>query len=65
MRIQYRRRLILVLLVAGPTALILFAQLRDNIAPVRFVQDPYPVFADLAVDPDANIVTLATKTSSV
>jgi DNA-binding beta-propeller fold protein YncE len=59
MRIQYRPRLLLVFLVAGPAALILFAQLRDNIAPIRSVQDPYPVFADLAVDPDANIVAVA------
>ena len=36
-----------------------FSQLRGNIAPIRSVQDPYPVFADIAVDPDSNIVAVA------
>jgi len=47
------------LLIGGPAVLIVFSQLRGNIAPLRTVQDPYPVFADIAVDPDSNIVAVA------
>ncbi len=46
----------LLLLLAGPGALFLFSQLSGDIAPMRTVQDPYPVFADVAVDPEANLV---------
>ena len=46
----------LLLAAAGPGAFFLFSQLDGGIAPMRAVQDPYPVFADVAVDPDANIV---------
>src|SRR5262249_50071957 len=59
MRTKTRARLLVVLFIAGSAALLLFAQLRGNVAPMRSVQDPYPVFADLAVDPDANIVAVA------
>src|SRR5215471_7018117 len=56
----FRKRVVLpVLLLAGPVALYLFAQLGGNIAPIRTVQDPYPVFADIAVDPDSNLVAVA------
>jgi DNA-binding beta-propeller fold protein YncE len=60
MRIRLRKSLALAsLLVGGPAALLLFPQLGGNIAPLRIVQDPYPVFADIAVDPDSNIVAVA------
>src|SRR5262245_37597494 len=60
MRVRSKKSLILaVLLLGGPTVLLLFSQLRGNLAPIRAVQDPYPVFADIAVDPDSNIVAVA------
>lgn len=49
----------MLVLLAGPAVLFLFSQLRGNIVPLRTVQDPYPVFADIAVDPDSNIVAVA------
>src|SRR5215475_10867433 len=56
----FRKRVVLlVLFLACPAALFLFAQLGGNIAPIRTVQDPYPVFADIAVDPDSNLVAVA------
>jgi DNA-binding beta-propeller fold protein YncE len=60
MRVRSKKSLMLaVLLLGGPTVLLLFSQLRGNLAPIRAVQDPYPVFADIAVDPDSNIVAVA------
>src|SRR5262249_32740372 len=60
MRVRTKKSLMLaVLLLGGPTVLLLFSQLRGNLAPIRAVQDPYPVFADIAVDPDSNIVAVA------
>src|SRR5262245_1428664 len=60
MRIQFRKSLAVALvLLAGPAVLFLFSQLRGNISPIRAVQDPYPVFADIAVDPDSNLVAVA------
>jgi DNA-binding beta-propeller fold protein YncE len=50
--------LVAAVLVGAPAALFLFSQ-RGNLAPVRAVQDPYPVFADIAVDPDSNLVAVA------
>lgn len=47
------------LLVAGPAVLYLFSQLGGDITPLRVVRDPYPVFADIAVDPDSNLVAVA------
>jgi DNA-binding beta-propeller fold protein YncE len=44
------------MLLAGPGAFLLFSQLSGDIAPLRAVQDPYPVFADVGVDPEAGIV---------
>jgi DNA-binding beta-propeller fold protein YncE len=59
MRIQIGPRfLVAAVLVGAPAALFLFSQ-RGNLAPVRAVQDPYPVFADIAVDPDSNLVAVA------
>ena len=51
-----RKLLIVFLLVGGPALFLLFAQSGGDMRPVRTVQDPYPVFADVAVDPDSNIV---------
>ena len=59
MRTHYRKFIIVSLLViVGPAAVFLFSQLRDDLAPVRQVRDRFPVFADIAVDPDANIVAV-------
>src|SRR2546422_5920350 len=54
------RKILLVLLplLSGPAALFLFSQLGANMAPIRSVRDQYPVFTDVAVDPDANIVAV-------
>src|SRR6516162_271438 len=60
MRMRFKKRLVLpALLLGGPAVLLLFSQLGGNIAPIRSVQDPYPVFADIAVDPDSNLVAVA------
>jgi DNA-binding beta-propeller fold protein YncE len=60
MRIQFRKSFaVAALFLLGPAGLFLFSQLRGNIAPIRAVQDPYPVFADIAVDPDSNLVAVA------
>ena len=60
MRIRIRNSLAVALVLVGaPAALFLFSQLRGNISPIRAVQDPYPVFADIAVDPDSNLVAVA------
>jgi len=58
---RYRKATIALLcaLAAGPAARFLFSQLGGDITPIRKVQDPFPVFADIAVDPLANIVALA------
>src|SRR5213593_4207543 len=59
MRIRFRKFFIVTLLgLAGPAALLLFSQLNSNLAPLRQVRDRFPVFADVAVDPDANIVAV-------
>ena len=60
MRLRFKKPFVLaIVLLAGPAVVFLFSQLRGNIAPIRSVQDPYPVFADIAVDPDSNIVAVA------
>src|SRR4030095_4857669 len=46
-------------LLAGPAVLFLFSQLGGDVAPIRGVQDPFPVFTDVAVDPDANIIAVS------
>ena len=57
---RFKKRLVLpALLLGGPAVLLLFSQLGGNIAPIRSVQDPYPVFADIAVDPDSNLLAVA------
>ena len=57
---RFKKRLVLpALLLGGPAVLLLFSQLGGNIAPIRTVQDPYPVFADIAVDPDSNLLAVA------
>ena len=47
-----------VLLSSGPAVLFLFSQLGVDLAPLRKVQDRFPVFTDVAVDPDSNIVAV-------
>jgi DNA-binding beta-propeller fold protein YncE len=60
MRVRFKKRVVLpVLFLAGPAVLLLFSQLGGNVAPIRTVQDPYPVFADIAVDPDSNLLAVA------
>jgi DNA-binding beta-propeller fold protein YncE len=58
MRTRLPKILPVLLLLLIASALFLFSQLRGNLAPVRKVQDPYPVFTDVAVDPDSNIVAV-------
>src|SRR5262249_1037510 len=48
----------LLLLLFGPAALLLFPQLGIDTSPIRSVKDRYPVFTDVAVDPDANILAV-------
>jgi DNA-binding beta-propeller fold protein YncE len=60
MRPRFKKSLVLaIVLLGGPAVVFVFSQLRGNIAPIRTVQDPYPVFADIAVDPDSNLVAVA------
>src|SRR5215467_1326048 len=59
MQIRFKKSFVLGLLLLGPAVVLLFSQLRGNIAPIRTVQAPYPVFADISVDPDSNIVAVA------
>src|SRR2546427_12904627 len=49
---------VLLLLLSGPAVLLLFSQLSGDVAPLRQVRDRFPVFADVAVDPESNIVTV-------
>jgi DNA-binding beta-propeller fold protein YncE len=59
MRTWFRPFLIaLVLLLSASTALAFFLQVSVNDAPIRSVRDRFPVFADVAVDPEANIVAV-------
>ncbi|HYR84607.1 MAG TPA: hypothetical protein VE422_11065 [Terriglobia bacterium] len=53
-----RKVAIALLIVSGPAALLLFSQLGGNVAPLRRVHDPYPVFTDIAVDPEANVLAV-------
>jgi DNA-binding beta-propeller fold protein YncE len=50
--------IVLTLLLSGSAALALFWQAGVNDAPIRTVRDRFPVFADVAVDPEANIVAV-------
>src|SRR5437773_12226098 len=50
--------LVFLLVLCGPAALVLFSQLSGDVAPLRQVRDRFPVFADVAVDPESNIVTV-------
>jgi len=59
MRIRKKSFALTLLLLGGPAVVFVFSQLRGNLAPIRTVQDPYPVFADIAVDADANMVAVA------
>jgi DNA-binding beta-propeller fold protein YncE len=60
---QIRTRIFLVVALlfctSALTALLIYAQARGDLAPIRKVQDPFPVFTDVAVDPDSNIVTVS------
>src|SRR5437867_11083544 len=49
---------VLLLLLSGPAVLLVFSQLSGDLSPLRQVRDRFPVFADVAVDPDANIVAV-------
>jgi DNA-binding beta-propeller fold protein YncE len=59
MQTRFRKFIILLpLLVAVAAALGLFVQARIDDAPIRSVRDRFPVFADVAVDPESNIVAV-------
>src|SRR5215467_9256596 len=57
MRTGLRRFLIFVSILTACilTALLLYAQGGGDLKPLRAVQDPYPVFTDVAVDAESNI----------
>ena len=45
--------------VCALAALLLYAQAGGNLTPLRVIQDPFPVFTDIAVDPDNNMVAVS------
>ena len=45
--------------ICGLAALLLYAQAGGDLKPLRVVKDPFPVFTDVAVDPEANIVAIS------
>src|SRR5437773_11997934 len=47
---------VVLLLLSGPAVLLVFSQLSGDLSPLRQVRDRFPVFADVAVDPESNIV---------
>src|SRR5438132_8490982 len=49
---------VLLLLLSGPAVLLLFSQLSGDVSPLRQVRDRFPVFADVAVDPESNILAV-------
>jgi DNA-binding beta-propeller fold protein YncE len=59
MRIKFLKVFVALVLIGGPAVLFVFSQLGGDIAPLRIVRDPFPVFADIAVDPISNIVAVA------
>src|SRR5215467_2772866 len=61
MRTSLRRFLIFVSILTACTftALLLYAQARGDLKPLRAVKDPYPVFTDVAVDPESNIALMS------
>jgi DNA-binding beta-propeller fold protein YncE len=61
MRIRLQSFLILfsILAVCTLTALLLYAQAGGDLKPLRTVKDPFPVFTDVAVDPEANIALMS------
>src|SRR5437870_4750353 len=61
MRTPSRRFLILfsVLAVCALTALLLYAQAGGDLKPLRAIKDPFPVFTDVAVDPESNIALIS------
>src|SRR5438128_4334284 len=61
MRTRSRKLLIFgsLLPVCGLAALFLYAQAGGDLKPLRTVKDPYPVFTDVAVDPEANIAVMS------
>jgi DNA-binding beta-propeller fold protein YncE len=61
MRTRLRRSLILVSILPVFTlaALWLYAQAGGDLKPLRAIRDPYPVFTDVAVDPESNIALMS------
>src|SRR5215471_3402195 len=61
MRIRLQRFVILlsILAVCTLTALLLYAQAGGDLKPLRTVKDPFPVFTDIAVDPESNIALVS------
>src|SRR4051812_13017517 len=45
--------------VCALTALLLYAQAGGDLTPLRIIRDPFPVFTDVAVDPESNIVVMS------
>jgi DNA-binding beta-propeller fold protein YncE len=59
MRTRFQTVLILLaVLLPASAALAVFLQTHVNDAPIRSVRDRFPVFADVAVDPESNILAV-------
>src|SRR6266566_1391606 len=50
---------VLLLLLSSPAVLLVFSQLSGDLSPLRQVRDRFPVFTDVAVDPESNIVAVS------
>src|SRR5712692_2192064 len=48
-----------ILPVSALAALLLYAQAGGDLKPLRAIRDPFPVFTDVAVDPEANIAVMS------
>jgi 6-phosphogluconolactonase (cycloisomerase 2 family) len=61
MRTRLRGFLIFVAIVplCSLAALLLYAQAGGDLKPLRAIKDPYPVFTDVAVDPESNIALMS------
>src|SRR5213595_475298 len=45
--------------ICALAALLLYAQAGGDLKPLRAIKDPYPVFTDVAVDPESNIALMS------
>ncbi len=59
MRTRKRLFTVAIIPVCGLAALILYAQAGGDLKPLRAIKDPFPVFTDVAVDPESNIAVMS------